>query len=454
MKRFTAVVLLLIFVLSAAVSAEYADCSLDHKHRTLKGYSTGADYQAEQGFGSSVAYEAKKLKPGQSINVDGFKDDIWEDAYVIEDFVVVGNAENDRKTKIKASYMWDAEALYVWAEVYDDTYCLSWDNGKDWAAWGDYIELFVDTLHNSSLSKKGWEGNDGPDYRGKNPNSGSWPDGSEYEDCCFGQFKISAGFNQTLSRSDPEGKIYNGEKRGGALQWQEWTWLSAACQEDDFSNFTSAFIYEGRDLSEPYKRYTTKGGIQNGDEKKYGKIKGYTFEAQITFHSAQYMPEDGSVIGAGLRVVDTKDLSWWGDTGEGTCIYAQEKQAGDMWGHPKNLPNLVLLPAEGGETAVYDTDYTIRFTIEGRDYYKTTAKRGENVKAPEDPAIEGYDFLGWSGYSDSFKVRSDKAFEAILQKRMDSLPQTPTDYQTPDEYTRKDNNTVSVYKVEKTSVMP
>lgn len=431
-------------------NAEYEDCWYDHDHVEAKGYSTGETYYVEEGFGSDVVYEAVKLVEGEEyIEVDGFKDDVWDSAYEIESFVVTEKAENNRNTRIVASYMWDDENLYVWAEIYDSTYTLSWDNGKDWAAWGDYCELYVDTLHNSSLAEDGWDGTDGPDYRGKNPNSGTWPDGSEYEDCCFGQFKISAGFNQTLDRTDPDTKY----GRGGAVQWQQWTWLSAACWEDDVSLFTSAFIYEDRDLSEPYDRYKTNGGIQNGAELALGKPIGYTFEAQINFKSSDYMPEDGSIIGAGLRIADMTDISWWADMGGDYCIYAQESQAGSMWERPKNLPHLALLPADGeSSSGGEEKQYTANFVVDEQVVHSVTGPKKTEVNAPADPVKPGYTFIGWKGYSEGYTLRGNKTFVAEFERTMNELPVWPNEVQATYNFTElPDGYTVNIYQGEKTT---
>ncbi len=428
-------------------NAEYADCWYDHEHVEATGYSTGETYYVEKGFGSDVVYEAVKLEDDEIV-VDGFKDDAWYDAYEIDTFVITENDNNNRGTQIVASYMWDDENLYVWAEIYDSTYVLSWDNGENWAAWGDYCELYVDTLHNSSLAIDGWTGNDGPDYRGKNSNSGCWPDGSEYEDCCFGQFKISAGFYQTLDPYEKDTK----KGRGGAIQWQQWTWLSAACQEDNVSLFTSAFIYEDRDLSEPYERYTTYGGIQNGAELALGRPIGYTFEAKINFKSSEYMPEEGSIIGAGLRIADMTDISWWGDMGGDYCIYAQEKNAGSMWGSPKNLPHLALLPGEGGSSDdVDDTQYTISFEVEGRVVDTFTGPRKTVVEAPKAPVKPGYKFVGWKGFKEGYTIKSDKTFVAEYERVMDALPEWPDEYQDPSYEDLPDGYSVNAYEIEKTT---
>lgn len=436
---------------ATVANAEYSDCWYDHEHVEATGYSTGDTYLVEKGFGSDVVYEAVKLEDDEIV-VDGFKDDVWYDAYEIESFVVTENQKNDRKTRIVASYMWDDENLYVWAEIYDNTYTLSWDNGTDWAAWGDYCELYVDTLHNSSLAADNWDGKDGATYRGKNPNSGTWPDGSEYEDCCFGKFKISAGFNQTLDTTNVDTK----KGRGGAVEWYTWSWLAAACKEDDVSLFTSAFMYKDRDLGEPYTRYQTKGGIQNGAELALGRPIGYTFEAQINFKSSNYMPEDGSIIGAGLRIADMTDISWWADMGGDYCIYAQESNAGDMWEKPRNLPNLALLPGEGGSSgASDDKEYTVKFEVDGKVVSSVTGPKKTEVVAPEDPVKPGYTFIGWQGYKEGYTIRNDTTFVAKFERTMEHLPEWPAlknvqdyDYEAlPDDYT------VNVYEAEKTSAV-
>ncbi len=95
--------------------------------------------------------------------------------------------------------------------------------------------------------------------------------------------------------------------------------------------------------------------------------------------------------------------------------------------------------------------YTATFKVDGEVYYTFTGERNSVVEAPaEDPVKEGYTFVGWSGYSANYKLKSNKTFVAQFQKAMNGLP-TATEFQTPDTATLPDEYEVNVYEAKKTT---
>lgn len=94
--------------------------------------------------------------------------------------------------------------------------------------------------------------------------------------------------------------------------------------------------------------------------------------------------------------------------------------------------------------------YTVTFVVDGETYETVQVERNSTVSAPEtDPEKEGYTFIGWKGYTEAMKIKSDRTFTAQFEKAMDGLP-TATDFQTAGSAKNGDYQ-VGVYEATKTT---
>ena len=95
--------------------------------------------------------------------------------------------------------------------------------------------------------------------------------------------------------------------------------------------------------------------------------------------------------------------------------------------------------------------YTATFYVNDDVYYQVEFERGNTIPAPTtDPTLDGYDFIGWSGYSATRKYTSSKTFTAQFEKRF-VFPTAPTTYQTPVELERAPGYSVNKYEAKQTS---
>lgn len=495
-------------------NAEYADCDYYHDHKTVVGYTTGADYEVGAKFGSNTAFEAPKLPYGEEIVVDGFKDAIWDeyDDYAIKTLTGTDYYNNWRNSDVTGlvQYIWDDGCLYVWVEIYESTVNIGRSGANAWGdSKGDNLEFYLDTLHTDELVDSNfadglyaWDGCDGAAYRGGSydyktePNNNNSPkvnkenettagmalDGGNYEDASVGKYRISGGANQTTGEYDYQDNKINSyvnvsgnkdafgnltDRRGcgdgNRVEWAPFTYLSSWEQWDGDSNFTSAYIFEDWDISVPYNR----GLTTNLDmaEQEYNSLKnevgggknaiGFTFEAMFEFKSELYEPTDGSIIGVGISYEDWKsdDNGWLGGY---RATFGLENNGSCSYDYvrvaPLNLSHLVLLPGEDTSGGSTSQNYKVSFLDGQKEAYSYSGKKGDVVPTPPNPSKPGYKFLGWKGFSEGYTITGNKTFRAQWEAVLDELPEYPSDVQADDNYQNlNSNDKVAVYEGEKTT---
>ena len=146
------------------------------KEGKVKVYESDATYSAiwSESFGTETVFEAYSLKSTDEIVVDGEKDE----AYLESQEIAIQDSSVDASAK--AYVTWDIDDLYIFVEVKDSTYCphkASWQ----YITAADSVAVYLDLLHNDSLSEENYTTGWGKKYRG------------EPGPMCEGWFKISAG---------------------------------------------------------------------------------------------------------------------------------------------------------------------------------------------------------------------------------------------------------------------
>ena len=65
--------------------------------------------------------------------------------------------------------------------------------------------------------------------------------------------------------------------------------------------------------------------------------------------------------------------------------------------------------------------YDIVF-IAGNQVFSSELPYGAPIVPPADPVMDGYDFIGWDGYSPGMTVTGNATFYAIFEKVMEPIP--------------------------------
>ena len=66
--------------------------------------------------------------------------------------------------------------------------------------------------------------------------------------------------------------------------------------------------------------------------------------------------------------------------------------------------------------------HTIKFIVDGEEYWKNQQDYGEEIKLPDEPSKPGYVFKGWDGYGNGMKVNGNLTFTAIFEPISDPSP--------------------------------
>lgn len=69
-----------------------------------------------------------------------------------------------------------------------------------------------------------------------------------------------------------------------------------------------------------------------------------------------------------------------------------------------------------------DRVYTVAFMVEGSEYDVRYYQYGDVIIPPENPVLDGYDFVEWEGFTDGMTVDSDETFTAVFVESSDTLP--------------------------------
>ncbi|MCR4911324.1 MAG: hypothetical protein K5925_02210 [Bacilli bacterium] len=266
----------------------------DFKSGKVMVYESDATYIAKwsEKFGTETIYEAMQRKYDMDIEIDGVKDEAYNQATAIPVSIVTSN---ETETTANAYAMWDETYLYLLVEVNDATY-NPYTSGEinDF----DSVNIFMDILHNDSLAienySTGWGGN----YRG------------EPGPMCEGWFRIGAGV------SFPQGDSNYGD--GSDFGWDGW--LSFAARESG----------------------TTVGTTYKTDN-------GYNVEYRIDCTNENVPTElhlhEGQEIGIGINVYDKGD--------ESSSVVCLEDINQDMAITPKRLSNFKLIPNPLQDKIIY-----------------------------------------------------------------------------------------------------
>ena len=132
-------------------------------------------------FGTDKVFNATKLNSQTSIELDGQKDEAYNNATEIP-IETVYAGETD--TTAKAYLMWDETYLYVFVDVKDKSvFGIDLNYNEEQAIEHyDSLELWIDLLHDDYLAVPGYKEGWGGDYRG------------EPGPMCEAHYKISAGY--------------------------------------------------------------------------------------------------------------------------------------------------------------------------------------------------------------------------------------------------------------------
>ena len=141
-------------------------------------YESDATYTAlwKERFGTESVFSATRLKIGESVSLDGEKDDSYLDCKPI---AIEAKNGDDVSIKAKAYLMWDESNIYSFIEVEDPTYVAHQEGSSLHGV--DSLDLFIDLLHNDELADFGYTEGWGGVYRG------------EPGPMCEGWFTIKAG---------------------------------------------------------------------------------------------------------------------------------------------------------------------------------------------------------------------------------------------------------------------
>lgn len=237
-----------------------------------------------QQFGTENVYTATKLDSGDTITVDGDKDESYNDATAIEINTAVAGAPG---ATAKAYIMWDTTHYYLFIEVTDEN-VFTYTPGA-WVEHNDGVEFRMDLLHSDAIVP-GYNGGWGGSYRGE--------PGPMVE----AGFKIGAGV-----------ALADGQRFGEGAE-AYWEWWSNHIRE-------------------------------NGDSFGISKVTetGYTVEYKLEIFDAYtdelYRPHEGQVIGFGIRIFDKT-----AEGGSGTDNKLVLETINDgMDGDARNLSNIKLI---------------------------------------------------------------------------------------------------------------
>ncbi len=278
-------------------------------------YESDATYTAiwKERFGTETVFGAPRLKIGESIALDGERDDAYLDCHPI---AIEAKNGDDVAAKAKAYLMWDESNIYSFIEVEDPTYV---PHQEGYSLHGtDSLDLFIDLLHSDELAEFGYEEGWGGIYRG------------EPGPMCEGWFTIKAGAEY------PKGEVRYGND---SIFWFE-GWLSNAAKESGNTVGTT---------------------VQTA--------KGYNVEYRIDCTNprvpVELQPHLNQEIGLGINVFDQEDSG--GITQNTEKMVSMEAINGEMKKTPKRLSNIQLI-------ANPRDNYEIINATQVRDGFEVTSK--------------------------------------------------------------------------------
>lgn len=206
-------------------------------------YEDDATYNAiwYERFGTDKVFDATAKRSTHTINVDGVKDEAYDDTTAIE------IKSDDVSASAKAYVMYDYTTLYVLVEVTDASKYQHIAEGQEVNSC-DSVALYVDLLHNESLAIDNYSTGWGNVYRGEpGPMVEGW-------------YKISRGYDASVSGrySDKDGSMFCFAG-----------WLSEAAKTDGSSTFgTTKETDAGYNVE--YKIELTNGNIPEDYKPKVG----------------------------------------------------------------------------------------------------------------------------------------------------------------------------------------
>ncbi len=206
-------------------------------------YEDDATYTAiwKERFGTDKVFDATAKKSTDTIEVDGLKDEAYEDTTAIE------IKSDSVSASAKAYVMYDYTTLYVLVEVTDASKYAHIAEGQNVNSC-DSIALYLDLMHNELLAEDGYTAGWGGVYRGEpGPMVEGW-------------YKISRGYDASVSGR------YN-DDAGSVLDFGGW--LSESAKSDGSSTFgTTKETDVGYNVE--YKIELTNGNIPEDYKPKAG----------------------------------------------------------------------------------------------------------------------------------------------------------------------------------------
>lgn len=153
-----------------------------------------------------------------------------------------------------------------------------------------------------------------------------------------------------------------------------------------------------------------------------------TVVAKWTEDGADYTAYDAAVAAAQAKKAETDyDKTYTAESRAALDAALAEKVSGKKYSE-QNVVDAATAAINDAVKALELMTYTANFYVNGQLYKAVTAKVGEQIIAPKDPSVDGYNFNGWDPAVETMGTE-DVRFDAILVASNSSIisvtPETP-----------------------------